>query len=604
MLDLSASKHLLERLYIGDGPLDIAVDTETTGLHVATGEDFCIGVSIAGVLGNEPFKDYLPFAHQSGENYDLEAHAMLDYVLTERATSLIFANAPFDILSLQTINIDVEQTNWFDICNMAHFVNENWPKNKGVESLAQHYLKEPGKIVDEFVEAEKKSGNMNITPEQMYDYAVMDAVSTWRIWDVLKDNPNWLELPEDLWPRKRDLVCVLLAMKRRGVRIDVPLAQEQIAIGEGEMKRLAIELGYPPKPTKKDPDPLPVLGPIALTEIFLDRLQLPVIKRSEKTNKPSFDKEVMAEYDLILERIDSTEAKLVKAYRGWQKTVSAAYRPYVELLESDGRLRCSYKTHGTVTGRLSCSEPNLQQIPKESDKVWNGKVKHCFIAKPGYTLINADFSQLELRLGTAYADEEQLRQVFAEDRDIFDEMSGSLGFDRQTTKTFVYSTQYGAGTNRIMHAFGVTKQQAAMMLRNYRNTYPKFAMFSDRCAAAAERANKIKIWSGRFRHFRYSSESYKAMNSVIQGGAADVVERVMVQVFNDIDCDDCQMLLQVHDSITFEVKTELVDYYIPRIKACMEDVARAVGHDKFDVKFAVEVGLWVNAELEPVGEVD
>ena len=595
------SQDLLGQIVL-DPTVEIAVDTETTGLHVATGEDFCIGVSYAGVLSDgTPFKDYLPFAHEAGGNYGNETRLKLDWLLTQQERKIIFANAQFDILSLQTIGVDTEHTDWVDICAMSHLINENWPKNKGVDALAQFYLREPGKIVDKFVEEEKRSGNRTITPEQMYDYAVMDAVSTWRIWNELRTNPIWESLPESIWPHKQELTTVLLAMKRRGVRIDTELATEQIALGEAAQKRVAIELGYPAvprKPTKMYPnpdlDPLPVLGPTALNEIFIERLGLPVVKASSKTGKPSFDKEVMAEYDEMLERLDSPEAKLVKEYRGWQKAVSAAYRPYVERLELDGRLRCSYKLHGTVTGRFSCSEPNLQQIPKTSDKVWNGRVKECFIAQEGYTLINADFSQLELRLGTAYAGEESLKQVFAEGRDIFTEMSGSLGFDRQTTKTFVYSTQYGAGPPRIMSAFGVDEAHAKAMLRNYRNTYPRFAAFSKRCAEAAERDMQIRIWSGRYRHFQYSNESFKAMNSVIQGGAADIMERVMVQVYRELDSEEeCRMLLQVHDSITFEVKTELVDDYIPRIKACMEDVARAVGHDLFDVKFAVEVERWV-----------
>jgi DNA polymerase-1 len=586
--------------YAKDNELIMSVDTETTGFNVATGEDFCIGVSIAGTMGGKPFKEYFPFAHEAGGNFNEETHAMLKWVLENDTSLIIFANAQFDILSLQTVGIDVEYCSWVDICTMAHLINENWPKDKGVDSLARYYLHEPGKIVDDFVEAEKKSGNRTITPEQMYDYAVMDAVSTWRVWDQLKDHDNWVSLPEYLWPHKVELVHVLLAMKRRGVQIDTDLAQEQIALGEAAMKRAASELGYPAtpkKPTKMypnpDPDPLPVLGPTALTEIFIERLGLPVVKKSVKTGKPSFDKEAMGEYEEMLERLDSPEAKLVKEYRGWQKAVSAAYRPYVERLELDGRLRCSYKLHGTVTGRFSCSEPNLQQIPKTSDKPWNGRVKECFVAREGYTLINADFSQLELRLGTAYAGEEELRQVFAEGRDIFTEMSGSLGFDRQTTKTFVYSTQYGAGPPRIMSAFGVSEAAAKQMLRTYRNTYPRFAQFAKKCAETAERDMKIRMWNGRYRHFEYASEGYKAMNSVIQGGAADIVERVMCQVYRELDSEDCRMLLQVHDSITFEVRTELVDEYIPRIKECMEDVSRAVGHDLFDVKFAVEVERWV-----------
>lgn len=587
----------------------IAVDTETTTLRIADpGAGHGIGVSIACVIDDVPYSHYFAVNHATGVNISAETAAMLDYILDTPTSApdrlLIFANVQFDILSIETMfGTQLDASNFIDICTMAHLCNENQPMNKGVDALAQFYLGEAGKIKDEWVEEEKVKGNQRITPEEMYDYAVMDAVTTWRVWYELLTNPVWVALPDSIWPAKQDLVRVLLEMKRRGVRINQGLAGEQVEIGEQRMKELAAELGYPAipkKPTKRypnpDPSPLPVLGPIALTEIFIERLGLPVVKKSKATGKPSFDKTVMEEYDERLELIDSPEAKLVKEYRGWQKAVSAAYRPYLELVGSDGRLRCSYKTHGTVTGRLSCSEPNLQQVPKTSDKIWNGKVKQCFIAREGYTLLNADFSQLELRLGTAYAGEESLKQVFAEGRDIFTEMSVELGFTRDRTKTFVYSTQYGAGVNRIMTAFGVTAPEARKMLDKYASTYPRFKALADRCAMAAEQTGRVKLWSGRYRHFMYSSESFKAMNSVIQGGAADIVERCMVACFQRLDNEDCRMLLQVHDSITWEVKTELVEEYMPKIKAVMEDVSSYVGHDDFDVKFAVDVDFWTDRE--------
>lgn len=582
----------------------MAVDTETTGLRVADpGGDYCIGVSVAGVIDDTPFSHYFGIAHPTGTNVSRETVEMLEYVLAQDRL-LVFANAPFDILSIETIDgTRLDDSDFIDICTMAHFCDENMPKNKGVESLAQWYLGEAGKVKDAFVEKEKVTGNRNITPEQMWDYAVTDAVSTWRIWFQLLDNHVWKALPENIWPDKQELIRTLIEMKRRGVEIDQQVARDNVALGEQRMKELAKELGYPaiPKrPTKMypypDPDPLPVLGPIALTEIFIDRLGLPVLKKSAKTGKPSFDKTVMEQYDEMLELLDSPEARLVKEYRGWQKAVSAAYRPYLDLVGADGRLRCSYKTHGTVTGRLSCSEPNLQQVPKASDKPWNGKVKECFVARPGYSLINADFSQLELRLATAYAAEEALKQVFEDGRDIFDEMAKQLGMARHDTKTLVYSMQYGAGINRIMTAFGVTKARAEQIRNNYFNSYPLFKVLADRCSTAAEVTGKVKIWSGRYRHFQYSSESFKAMNSVIQGGAADIVERVMVRCFRELDNPDCQMLLQVHDSITWEVKNELVEEYMPRIKAIMEDVSGTVGRDDFDVKFAVDVGFWTERE--------
>jgi len=463
---------------------------------------------------------------------------------------------------------------------MAHLINENKPFNKGLDGLSQYYLDGASKVRDPILEKEKKTGWLNTTGEMMYDYAVTDAELTWRVWDKLNGMKEWAALPDSIWINKQALIRVLLAMRRRGVMIDQSLAREYVDKGEAEMERIKEELQMNPS------------SPMQLKKLLIDDLGLPVVKKSPKTGKPSFDKTAMVHYDTMLEKLDSPIAKHIKEFRGWQKAVSAAYKPYLELLDTDGRLRCSYKTHGTATGRLSCSEPNLQQIPKASDKAWNGKVKECFIAKEGYTLVNADFSQLELRLATAYAKELELQKVFNEGRDIFTEMSKQLGMSRQDTKTLVYSMQYGAGEKRIMDVFGVTKPEAQRIRENYFITYPKFRQLNERCTQKVNATGTIKIWTGRERHFEDKNDGYKAMNSVIQGGAADIVERIMVQCYEQLESENCHMLLQVHDSITFEVKTELADEYMGRIRAVMENVDAVTGDTKFDVKFAVDVGYW------------
>jgi DNA polymerase-1 len=358
--------------------------------------------------------------------------------------------------------------------------------------------------------------------------------------------------------------------------VEVDLADEMSVRGEIELERIKSELGMNPA-SHND-----------LVELLIDQLGLPVLKRSEKTGQPSFDKSVMPEYEMMLERLDSPVAKLIMEYRGWQKAVSASYKPYVEMVDADGRLRCNYRLDTARTGRFSCEKPNLQQIPKDGQKPWNKHTKACFIPEDGYVIVNADFSQLELRLGTAYAGEEKLKKIFAEGRDIFTEMSLELGMVRDDTKTLVYSMQYGAGERRIKNAFGVSQARAKEIRHNYASTYPHFKAFADMCAAKAEQALKVKIWSGRYRHFQYKSESYKAMNSVIQGGAADIMERVMVRCFNELDSDDCRMLLQVHDAIVWEIREELVDEMIPRIRELMSDVD-AVTNGIFDVRFDVDV---------------
>src|SRR5688572_12337706 len=127
---------------LNDNPdVPLSIDTETTGLKVATGKDTCIGVSIATLIDGKPYSHYFGFNHEVGENCGDDTLAMLKWVLEQGDHLLIFANVQFDILSLDTIDIHVENKNFIDICSMAHLINENKPYNKGVDSLSLYYLK-------------------------------------------------------------------------------------------------------------------------------------------------------------------------------------------------------------------------------------------------------------------------------------------------------------------------------------------------------------------------------------------------------------------------------------------------------------------------------
>jgi DNA polymerase I-like protein with 3'-5' exonuclease and polymerase domains len=307
-----------------------------------------------------------------------------------------------------------------------------------------------------------------------------------------------------------------------------------------------------------------------------------------------------------LERLNNPVAAYVLGFRGWKKADSAFYRSYLKHVSADGRLRPSYKHHkssegddagGTVTGRLSCAEPNLQQIPKTDakkmeKKPWNAGVKRSFIPTPGYELWEVDYSQLELRLGTAYAGVEELMEVFNDDsRDIFNEIAKQIGLERDPTKTYVYSTQYGAGINRLVSALGVTPSEAAKIRDDYYKAYPGFREIQDQVKSMCMTYKKVQLWSGRFRHFvAPRKEAHKAFNSVIQGGAADIVERKMVEVFHKVDQksdNEVRMLLQVHDSIIFEIKSGTTDKWLPKIIEIMSDV-NSLRPEGFGVHFAVD----------------
>lgn len=571
----------LQKIYNSpDQPL--AVDTETTGLGVHDGQDHAIGVSYATVLNGEPISGYVAFRHSAGENAPQHVQDGIKYVL-EQGRPLIYQGAQFDILALDTVDIDVKEKPFYDIPSMVNLIDENMP-NKSMDMIARKYAPYVKKLTeDEWINHQKITGWPDTTPERIWDYAVNDAEVTYITWLELMMHKEWRDLADGYWDYKQAEIRCLIEMRKRGALLDKEIATMFAEKGEARMREILEELGYEK------------LGPKALTELLLDRLKLPVIKRSKKTGNPSFDREAMEEYDVLLKQTGSDLGQLIFEYRGWQKAVSAGYRAYLKAVSPDGRVRTEYTTHVTRTGRLSSKEPNLQQIPKETENEWNGQMKACFIAKPGYTLWNIDYSQLELRLMASFAGVDVLKQVFIEGRDLFTEMSEALGYSRDDVKTFVYANSYGAGDRKIAAQLGISVAQAKKMRQDYYSVYPEFRILSKRLENMAIRHKKFPYWSGRFRHMPYSGDAYKAMNSFIQGGGADVVARAMIRIFDEVDNEECQMLMQVHDAFVFEIKNGTEDHYLPRITEIMEDVDTLV-KDRLPngtgTRFAVEAELW------------
>lgn len=563
----------------------VGVDTETNGQEIRDGRGYAIGISFAVERADIYYTCYLPFRHETaegftydiGENEDATVLADVRDFFERFSGWVVFHNAKFDLVSLQTLGINYKGKFYCTLV-ISHLINENLYSYK-LGDVAKEFVGPEEEKFDtpEFRALVTAFGWAGVPIPSMKKYAAHDASLALAIMLGLMDQFK-KEIPETYWQHKQDFIRVIIKMESRGIRIDTELCERMTIIGDTTMASLTDTIGGN-------------LGsPIFLKEILIDRLKLPIVRTSNKTGKASFNKLAMEEYDVLLAESTDPTARYVVEYRGWQKSVSSNYLPYVTLLSPDGRLRPNYNFHKTLTCRLSCEKPNLQQIPRKGVNPWNGKMKKAFIPDPGYTLIEFDYAQLELRLGTAYAKERKLIRAFQEGRDIFTEMAGSIGLPRQQTKTFVYSTQYGAGAGKISLALGITLNRAFKIRDNYKRAYPGFTKVSQVAAHNAKHHGRVKYWSGRYRHFSNFDrkyKAYKAFNSIIQGGAADIVEKVMVRLSNEIDSDDARMLLQVHDSVVWEIKTDLVDQYAPKIKAIMEDVK-----PDFGVKFAVSVHEW------------
>lgn len=569
-----------ETISLFDSQEILYVDTETNGANIWDGRGHLNGISIAaGERGHCLFSTYLPFRHRNGPNYSNECLFELKEKMMAYQGHLTFHNAPFDLQSLSTVGIDYPGK-FYCTMLMSHLTNENL-YSQALDSLCRTRIKREGKKESDVFKAGIKAMGWDGLPSYiMFEYASTDAELLVPLLDNIMVDFEKEELHE-VWEHKQAFIReVINPMMRRGVRINVELCKRMIAHGEWAMAELVELLGGINPGSPKDQ-----------YDLLITRLGLPILKRSKKTDKPSFDKEVMAQYEEILEhRNGDSTAEYFLAYRGWQKSVSSNYKAYVQLLSPDGRLRPNYKLHGTKTGRLSCELPNLQQIPRSGDKPWNGQMKKCFIPSNGYQLWEADYSQLELRLGTAYAHEDKLLEIFADPtRDVFTEMSGQVGFPRFETKTLTYTMQYGGGATRISNVFGISLSAAADVKNTYFATYPGFEIMTKHAARKAVANGKVQLWSKRYRHFMFpQTEKHKAFNSVIQGGAADIVERTMLRLVRaGLNTDDCRMLLQVHDSVVFEIKEGMEEEFLPKIKQVMEDV-----QPDFGVKFKVDIHRW------------
>lgn len=563
----------------------IAVDTETNGKDVRDGSGLCHGISI-GVKVPGPFylAHYFPFFHREGEgtsNLESDTLFELKEAIESYTGIIIFHNAKFDLESLRSIGINYTGR-FYCTMLMAHLINENMPYSKSLDACAQYYLKEPGKRKSPLWEAALRLyGWEGMPSELMREYAEYDAVSTLRLFEKLFPLWHSENLDEYWWEHKSKFLRVIIKMERRGVRIDTQKAARMIVHGEMIMEDIVEILQLNPGSTKD------------LEKLLIEQMGLGLVKPTKGTAnlpedqwKPSFDKEAMEVYDRALELRNDPTAVHILTYRGWQKAVSSNYRPYLELLSPDGRLRPNYKLHGTKTGRSSCEKPNLQQIPRSGDKPWNGDMKSTFLGADGYGLWEADFGQLEFRLGAAYAQEPKLISIFNDpNRDIFSEMSDELGMPRQDCKTQTYTIQYGGGINRLSTVFGISKEAAAQRRDNFYLAYPGLRRVSTLASAKCKSLGKLKIWSGRYRHFRFpKDEAHKAFNSVIQGGAADYVERVMIALDEQVVNDECRMLLTVHDSVVFEIKEGMEEKYLPEIERIMTTTP-----PDFGVKFKVDI---------------
>lgn len=547
LLSTLSSDEKISLIEHAQGP--VVVDTEVVPMA---------GLSVC--FRGMPDGFYFGINHSGDHNLTPEQVERLFAALYSRE-ALIFHNAPHDLAVLEDAGFPY-CGKFYDTMLMAHWVNED-RFNYSLDSISRLYGGKPKlkpKIMTDLIESD---GWDAIPFKVMEEYSGNDAFITMGAFDKIYPDFQAQGFDDGLWDVEQDFIrYVIIPMKRRGIKLDLEFCIREYMRGISIMEECKTELGFDPGKQAK------------LKSFILDEMGLPVLGRTA-TGRVAFTKKEMAEYEQMLEHKKDTRATTILKYRGWQKTTSSNYKAYLNLADTEGVLHPNYKLHGTKTSRLSCELPNLQQIPKTTDKEWNGKLKDAFIPRDGFGLWTIDFSQLQFRMAVSYANEERLIDIFNDrDRDIFTEMAKQLSWKRNDVKTLVYLTLFGGGPKRAADAFNVSLEEGKMLVNEFNSEYPLIKRSAYKAQRAAEKLGYIRMWTGRRRHFPKGSATYRAFNAAIQGGEAEIIKRCMIKIAQEVCDDNCFLLLQIHDEIVFEIREGMEEHYLSQAQKIMEEVPK------------------------------
>jgi DNA polymerase-1 len=401
-----------------------------------------------------------------------------------------------------------------------------------------------------------------IAVEKVAAYCAADADGSARLAEKLLpllEEKKLLRLYRDI---EMPLAGVLLDMEWHGIRVDRAFLQEadhrlrgQIARAEREAQELA---GYD----------FNLNSPQQLAELLFEKMNLPLSKKTRKTRAQSTDIEVLNELKEypIVERII--------AHRTFKKLHSTYVQGLLENLDADDRVHTQFNQTITATGRLSSSNPNLQNIPVGAASIGDSgpglNLRRAFIAAPGRRLLSADYSQIELRVMAHFSGDANLLRAFAEGADIHQRTAdlvfgGDLFSERselrRRAKIINFSILYGSGAYSLARELGVSFAEAREFIERYFETYSGVRRFMDKVIADAEKDPEVRTISGRARpipEVQSSNRTVKengnrmAVNTVIQGSAADIIKIAMIRIHQGLRSMKSRLVLQVHDELVFE----------------------------------------------------
>ncbi|WP_426876012.1 DNA polymerase I [Glaesserella parasuis] len=593
----------------------VAVDTETDNLDAMQAN--LVGISF-GLENGEAC--YIPLAHKGKitqpTQVDLfgESEAELDEVEALLPNQLnkadclaqlkpilenpnirkIGQNIKYDLTIFARHGIELQGVA-FDTMLQSYTLDSTGRHN--MDNLAERYL---GHQTIPFEELAGK-GKHQLTFDQIEldkatEYAGEDAEITMKLhqllWSELQKTPELVKLFEQI---EMPLVSVLSRVERNGVLIDpAKLLAHSVEI-EQRLKELETLVH------QEAGEVFNLASTKQLQEILFNKLGLPILKKTPK-GAPSTNEEVLEE----LAQMGHQVPVLLMEHRGLSKLKSTYTDKLPQMINAQtGRVHTSYHQAVTATGRLSSSDPNLQNIPIRNEQ--GRRIRQAFIARDGYVILAADYSQIELRIMAHLANDANMIKAFAEGKDIHRSTAAEIfgvpleavtSEQRRSAKAINFGLIYGMSEFGLANQLGISRTDAKKYMELYFQRYPAVQQFMlDIREKAAEKGYVETLFGRRLylpeinssNQMRRKAAERVAINAPMQGTAADIIKVAMIGIDQAVrNCEDIAMIMQVHDELVFEVKADRVEHYTQLIKAEME---KAI---ELKVPLIAEVGVGGN----------
>lgn len=559
----------------------VALDTETNSLDVMQAD--LIGISLAVAPGKAC---YIPLQHRAGDGlFDsglLEGQIPLDQALAELKPLLadpgvlkIGQNLKYDIAVFNRHGVEVGP---IDDTMLISYALDAGNGGQGMDRLSEIHLGHKPIAYAEVAGTGKSQVTFDKVPlDKATAYAAEDADVTLRLWLALKPRLVPERKTTVYETMERPLVPVLVRMERRGISIDRQILSrlsgefaQSLARLEDEIHTLAGEK-------------FTIGSPKQLGDILFGKMGLPGAKKTA-TGQWATGAGVLEE---LAEQGNELPARILdwRQLAKLKSTYTDSLPTYVN--PQTHRVHTSYALAATTTGRLSSSEPNLQNIPIRTEA--GRKIRTAFVAEKGHKLVSADYSQIELRILAHIADIPQLRQAFADGVDIH-AMTASEMFGvpvegmpsevRRRAKAINFGIIYGISAFGLANQLGISREEASAYIRKYFERFPGIRDYMDQARTTVRAKGAVETIFGRVCHFpavasKNPSErafvERQAINAPIQGSASDIIRRAMIRM-EDALADarlDARMLLQVHDELVFEVPETQVEAALPVIRKVM-----------------------------------